>query len=266
MTYAKLATKNEAVYSCEICDYSTSRHYNLKIHFGTQKHRRLEKLAKTSKTSNTISHSCECGNTYKHRQSLYKHRKSCQKLGNALEALEKENSMLREISKLKDEMLALVKSQKIQLTTNFNTTFNNKNEIKIFLSEHCGNALSIQDFVQQLSISLDDLMKTKENTIEGITHIIERNLKPLSLTTRPVHHLEKNEWFLKDQEAWKEDNGNAIVDKTHTKIQKEYLQQSLSEMLDDDSYLWFVKNGTRELEKEDINAIKINIANLCELK
>lgn len=163
-------------------------------------------------------------------------------------------------------MINTLQNNKLSIKgSNNNINSFNKNEIKIFLSEHCANALSIQDFVKQLTISLDDLMNTKDNTVEGITHIIERNLKPLSLTTRPVHHVNEDDWFIKNKEEWSEDDGNTLVDKTHNKIQKEYLEQSEKELLNDDDYLLFVKNGTGKLENREKEYIKNELLKHCKI-
>ena len=165
-------------------------------------------------------------------------------------------------------MISMVKNSKIQISNsilNSQINSNNKNEIKIFLSEYCSNALSIQEFVKQLTITFDDLMQTKDNTTKGITHIVEKNLKPLSLTVRPVHHIEKNEWFMKDKDEWTENNGDDIVDKTHAKIQREYLLSSQNEIICNDDYLCFVKNGTKELSKNEKDDIKTSLYDICKI-
>jgi hypothetical protein len=274
----------EKMYKCKCCLYNTSNKSNYNRHLLSTKHKKrtntYEILTKTNKTSKYV---CECGKLYKHRQSLYNHSKKCninknnymkildesksviEEKNNKISMLEKENEVL----KLKNEIIRLSKSnefmkQSFNIEGSFNNnSFNNKNEIKIFLSEHCSNALSIQEFVKQLTISLDDLMKTKDNTVKGITDIIERNLKPLSLTTRPVHHVDKHDWFIKNKEEWNEDDGNTLVDKTHDKIQKEYLNQSEKEVFNDEDYLIFVKNGTNELDSKEKERIKNELLKYC---
>lgn len=108
-------------------------------------------------------------------------------------------------------------------------------------------------------------MNTKDNTVKGITNIIERNLKPLSMTNRPVHHVDQHDWFIKNKEELNEDDGNTLVDKTHHKIQKEYLDQSEKEVLNDEDYLLFVKNGTSELDNKNKEYIKSELLKHCEI-
>lgn len=145
--------------------------------------------------------------------------------------------------------------------------FNNKNEIKIFLSEHCSNALSVQEFVKQLTITLDDLMNTKDNSVNVITNIIERNLIPLTLTDRPVHYIKKDEWFMKDKEEWKEDDGDTLLDKTHQKIQKDFIDRYTKDEISNfqDDALKLLSLITKELEHKNKIKIKEELSNNCGL-
>lgn len=288
MTYIKVAdyyNDENGVYYCEKCDYTTSRIYNISKHLNTKKHCYLRVSSKSSTpVFQGYLYICDCGKTYKHRQSLYTHKKTCVQVvaekekeihtehederEKEMNEIKAENKLLREINKLKSEMIDLVKNQKIQLTnsiTNSQINCNNKNEIKIFLSEHCANALSIQDFVKQLTISLDDLINAKDNSVLGITSIIERNLKPLTLTTRPVHCVEKNEWFLKDKEEWKEDDGTTLVNKTHTKIQRDCLDKYNTDMaiVSDEQQMGLIAFATDELNDTDKERIKKKLLHNC---
>jgi hypothetical protein len=290
MTYKneeKYNIKND-LYECNYCYYNTSNKSNYNRHLISNKHiKRVNTYEILTKTTNMTNYVCDCGKLYKHRQSLYNHRKNC-KLDNIqlfnentniikekdtkILILEKENEVL----KLKNEIIRLTKDNEfmkqsfnIKCNNNYINSFNNKNEIKIFLSEQCSNALSVHDFVKQLTITLDDLMKTKDNTVKGITNIIERNLKPLTLTDRPVHYIKKDEWFLKDKEGWKEDDGDTLVDKTHEKIQKDcidrYIKDEISNLQEDEA-LELLSLITKELEHKNKIKIKEELSNNCVLR
>ena len=63
-------------YKCDQCDYITKYRNDFRKHCTTRKH-----LILTSDCQKTLSdkkHVCECGNEYKHRQSLFNHKKICQ--------------------------------------------------------------------------------------------------------------------------------------------------------------------------------------------
>lgn len=294
MTYKNSQKLSEEKYTkynefiCNLCVYKTSRKSDYTKHLQTLKHAKNANTDKyLQKTLKTLKLNCDCGKSYKHRQSLYAHKKNC-KLNNMqlvnentniikekdtkILMLEKDNEVL----KLKNEIIRLTKDNEfmkqsfnIKGNNNYANSFNNKNEIKIFLSEQCSNALSVQDFVKQLTITLDDLMNTKDNTVKGITTIIERNLKPLTLTDRPVHYIKKDEWFLKDKEEWKEDDGDTLVDKTHEKIQKDcidiYIKDENSNLQDDDT-LKLLSLITKELEHKNKTKIKDELSNNCVLR
>ena len=91
----------------------------------------------------------------------------------------------------------------------------------MFLNEKCGEAMSIQNFANQLFISADDL-----NIIKKITfNVVLKNLKPLSITQRPFHctDIKNKEWFVKDEkEGWEEDNGEKLIKTAEYGIQKKW--------------------------------------------
>ena len=70
----------------------------------------------------------------------------------------------------------------------------------MFLTENCSDAMSIQNFAKQLSVTIDDLCKSKKDCI---TQVVLKSLMPLSVSERPFHctNLNKNAQicFLDDQ-------------------------------------------------------------------
>jgi hypothetical protein len=250
----------------------------------------MTKTIKTIKTIKDEQHVCECGKYYKYRQGLHTHRKKCnyKDIYDENEKLKLELKHQNEIHELKNKILELTMDkelmnatlQSINLNNNtnsFNTIANNntnsfntitKNNIKIFLSEKCADAISIQDFVKQLTISFDDILSAKDNTAKGITSIIERNLKPFSVTTRPVHSIEKDEWYMKDNLEWKEDNGCTLVEKAHHKIQNECIK-AYTDIEDDtytDDHMELLVLGTSDLNQASATYIKEQLSDICTLK
>jgi hypothetical protein len=257
-------------YNCKICEHISRDKYNFIKHLNTKKHKSMSINQHNSDKSNNkeVIYKCHCGKLYKHSQSLYRHSKGCKENlqtdeENKINMLELKN----EILELKNEILNMSKNIHIQNASNntISNSFNNKNEIKIFLTEKCANAISIQEFVRQLTITMDDLHNTRENTVMAISGIIERNLKPLSITNRPIHHIEKDEWFLKDKEEWKEDDGNTFIDKACNKIQKDSLKEVSNSVLTEDDYLKMLHSSTAELSSNERIQIKETIKGNCKL-
>ena len=81
-----LAQKSADNLVCQICDYKCCKQSDFKRHKRTQKHLRLTNADAwlTEKAQNALKNNdlfeCECGNIYKHRQSLFKHKKYCSEL------------------------------------------------------------------------------------------------------------------------------------------------------------------------------------------
>jgi hypothetical protein len=99
---------------------------------------------------------------------------------------------------------------------NSNNIFN----IQMFLNTECNRAMTIQDFANTLNVSLEDVEKNK---YECLTNVLLKNLKPLSITTRPVHcaNIKKKEWFIHDKEqGWEKDNGEKLIKQTEFGISK----------------------------------------------
>lgn len=97
--------------------------------------------------------------------------------------------------------------------TNITNIKDNKFDINIFLNEKCKDALSIDQFIDKIEISLSNLLLTKDKgLIEGITNIFIENMNQLSLYERPLHCTDtKRETLYIKQNEWKKDVNNDIV-------------------------------------------------------
>ena len=78
------------------------------------------------------------------------------------------------------------------------TSVNNKPtvtnmQVNLFLNHECRNAMNFQDFIDSLSLSLDDLKYTSDHGYaKGITNIFVKNLKDIKPKNRPIHCSNKN--------------------------------------------------------------------------
>ena len=101
----------------------------------------------------------------------------------------------------------------INVTNNITNIKDNKFDINIFLNEKCKDALSIDQFIDKIEISLSNLLLTKDKgLIEGITNIFIENMNQLSLYERPLHCTDtKRETLYIKQDEWKKDVNNDIV-------------------------------------------------------
>lgn len=93
-------------------------------------------------------------------------------------------------------------------TTNNITNVNSNFNINVFLNEHCKNALNLSDFVNSITVQIEDLDKTKNlGYVKGITDIIVKNLRELDIYTRPIHcsDARKEIMYVKNDNIWSQD-------------------------------------------------------------
>lgn len=283
--------KKLQVHFCEKCDYKTVRKSSWEKHIKTIKHNDDSMMTKSCKKLQKVANfskrfECECGKSYVYKQGLCVHHKKCglrniksckeqEQNGNIIYEYTKQSVLEKQVNDLTAIVKELIKGGIYSNNTNTNS-FNtiNKNDIKIFLSNECANALSIQDFVQQLAITIDDLNNTRENTSSGIVKIVENNLKPLTLKERPLHHIEQDEWYIKDkQNGWEEDDGTRIINETQKGIQQKWSsvfekenpewQQNEEQTI---QYIQLASTTTKELNNDDIKQIKLNLSKQCLIK
>jgi len=205
----KKTSKTSNSYFCKCCDYITSRKNNWERHLLSKKHQKKRHLSVTyvqkneQKTSKIFS--CEqCGKSYKSRNGLWKHKKTCVPVN----------------MKAESKPVPI-----IQNITN-NITNNNYLNVNLFLDKHCSNAQTLQDFVNSITLSLQDLdYTTKNGYLEGVSSILTKQLEDLSPTDRPIHSTDEKrlKFMVKKEEGWVKDDGsqiNTVVTDTKFKLVK----------------------------------------------
>lgn len=182
-------------FTCLKCSYFTDRKSSWDKHIMTAKH--------LSKKDYACS---KCLKKYKYHKSMLRHEENCNS-----QCQQNITIPVNEYDKLTDildnlvEQNSLLKQNGSSTTTVNNNTVNNNMTINIFLNEHCGNAMNIQDFIDNLQISLDDLMFTgKHGYVKGISNIFVKNLNDLDVTKRPIHCSDRKslEFMVKDEDKW----------------------------------------------------------------
>ena len=205
-----------------------NRHISTLKHQNNEKIRQKPQILTTNTTFVTDSNNflCVCGKIYKHRGSLYNHRKKCRIfLGRNGEKTPYDNSsenlitndmvltLIKENSDIKNMLFKQfenMQEQQNQIHTQMmeqqknmnnhiselipkvgnNNVINNKQNfnINIFLNEDCKDALTINEFIEKMQVTMQDLMITKNQGItEGVSNIFMENMNKLSLHERPMH-------------------------------------------------------------------------------
>ena len=230
MTSKKLPETADKFY-CEKCHFICSKQSNWNQHVLTPKHKN------TSNTSISIQKNavfkCECGNNYKHRQSLYNHKKKCigvpeahdpspqqqqqqqQQSTNSntdnSELVEKMFTMFTQMMTHNQDFMQNVigKVQGINTNSHNNTQFN----INMFLNEQCKNAMNIGDFIKSLPITAQDYENTKDKGLaDTLTNIMVDGLNNMEVVERPIHCTDQKRkvMYVKDNDTWEKDKDHAL--------------------------------------------------------
>ena len=237
----KTPEKNADKFRCEYCDYSSSKESEYKRHLLTRKHKTLTKTESVNFSAETLS--CHyCHKHYTSRVGLWKHEKKCKekhdvslnvtvidaKISKSEKELDNEmitKDMFMELIHDNKEMIKIIKDQQEQIksmipkmgNTINNTTNNNNFNLNFFLNEQCKDALNIQDFIQSLKITFEDLYFTKKHGIaEGLSNLMINGLKELDVYKRPIHctDLKRDIVYIKDHDKWEKDENKKLIKKT----------------------------------------------------
>lgn len=228
--------KEKFKFVCSYCNYKTNKKYDWNKHSKTAKH--LKNVQLSFKFSeNKLGHIlCNfCGKTYTHRSSYSRHKKKCKAYLDSKNANFSEEKVCKKIPDQvtiadKDAIMQKIENIENKIENNLNLNINNTNNITInmFLNEHCKDALNLEDFIEKIKITLNDLMETKAlGYAKGISNILIQNLKELPTLERPIHCIDKNalEFVVKEHNEWNKEDGNKKVDKVINSISKERIKR-----------------------------------------
>ena len=216
--------KNPNFFRCIHCDFTSCNKKDYKRHLLSAKHLNTAKpLTFTDdfgpqKPQKLNTYLCECGNIYKHRQSLFNHKKKCLHQvknideDNTLNEKEIIMTLLQQNNQLQNKIIELCQEKSVSNINNTGAHINSHNKtfnLNVFLNETCKDAMNIMDFVDSIKLQLSDLENVgKVGFVEGISNIIVKNLKALDENKRPVHCTDKKRetMYIKDQDKWEKEN------------------------------------------------------------
>ena len=213
---------------CEKCDYKSCRKNDFNKHLQSKKHNAQNSSKMLIENSLYI---CNCNKKYKHIQSFNRHKKKCQgekKEENTIIQSDNKDDMKDLVFKLINENQELRKTitEMIPKIGNNNNNLKQKFNINVFLNEKCKDALSMDEFIDKIEISMKNLLTTKEKgQTQGISNIIMENMNKLSLYERPLHCTDKKRetLYVKNNE-WEKDENKEYINKALKKVEKKQLK------------------------------------------
>ena len=272
MTMMTQKTTNDFV--CEKCHFVCSKKRDYERHILTRKHKNDDKKA----TDHIKKYECECGKSFAYRQGLYVHKKSCKieiiidnitnnevkneskKTDEQIDSkTDKElKDLVKDLIKQNGELVKTIQDIVPKIGTTNNITNNNHFNLNVFLNEKCKDALNINDFIESLKITLDDLeFSNKNGMVQGISNLMIKGLKELDIYKRPIHctDAKRDIMYIKDKEKWEKDDN-------HNKIRNTIIKVANKER--NSLYMWVEKNPNWfDSEEKQIEYLTI-MRNICE--
>jgi len=92
-----------------------------------------------------------------------------------------------------------------------NTNITNKKfNLNVFLNEKCKNAMNLSDFIENISVSMEDLEHFGEvGYTEGMTNILTKAIQSKDVTERPLHctDVKRETMYVRKDDVWQKDQG-----------------------------------------------------------
>ena len=236
-------------YDCKFCDFITSKKSNYLSHITTAKHKKLTSVNIVNNVINDDFLCPICSKSYSSRVGLWSHKKKCFPAKTAepispdhiscetilpstsiildlikennefksllIEQMKENKEQQKENKDLMNKMVEITQQQMVIPTsvTNNNTTNNNHTfNLNLFLNETCKDAMNIQEFIDNIKITFDDLLTIgNDGFVNGLSEILVKRLLDLEVTKRPIHCTDskRETIYLKEADTWnKDEKGN----------------------------------------------------------
>jgi hypothetical protein len=281
--------KIKTFYLCTDCNYRTEIKQHFIRHLDTIKHITNVRNNKLNKSQKYL---CKCGKTYTYKSGLCKHKKKCiyEELSEDDTDYEYEFEGLKEETKIDDKnqlILTLIRqndefkqmlidqNNKIMemincretgnVYNNSNTT-NNHFNLQVFLNVTCKDAMNMSDFLNTLTLQVEDLEETgKLGYVDGISKIFINKLNELNIHDRPMYctDLRREIIYIKDNNVWEKETHErkklkcVIKTITHNNMKQILVWQKNNPGWNDprskvnDKYLQIVSNNMSGISEEE---------------
>ena len=141
-----------------------------------------------------------------------------------LKAILKENQNIAHENKVLRDKLSNLEMNVTNITNN--NTNNNQFNINMFLNEKCKNAMNLEDFIQKIKFTLEDLQYTRDNGYTKGFKCFIKSLNDMDVTERPIHCSDQKrlQFYVKNDDEWTRDSNNEKIDSSIEKIRKKQIE------------------------------------------
>lgn len=280
--YNKKVPKKEQIFCCEKCNFTTVRKSQFDRHMLTLKHKNQENYNKiTTNYNQKSSYICECGKNYNHRASLYNHKKRCnygkelnselkvpKSSGEYIIQLINDNNEIKEnLLRENRELRSQIQEQSKQITELLpkignNNTVKQRFNINVFLNEKCRDAISMDEFIAKIEVSMKDLITTRDKGLsEGLSNIIIDNMNKLSIYERPMHctDIKRETLYIKNTAEWEKDEKRVLIDRLLRQVENKQMKNITKwtaehpEYMEDEvlqqEYIDLIRNCTSDVDE-----------------
>ena len=129
---------------------------------------------------------------------------------------EQQKQMIEQQEQHNKQIQELIPQLQQVTNINNNTNCNNKFNLNFFLNEQCKDAISIQNFIENLNIGIPELEHMGNvGYVQGMMSIFSSTLGAMDIYKRPLHctDLKRETLYIKQGDTWKKDT----EDKTELK-------------------------------------------------
>jgi hypothetical protein len=280
-------------YICVCCEYQTDNKSNYNKHLSTKRHQ--NNIPQTKTKTKRSQHICEdCGKTYLYASGLWKHQQKCSGLSmvtheapavqsdkDIIKLIMEENAKLNaHNAKLYQDMQKQNNKHHEDLQAIIPHVGNNNNNkefnINIFLNETCKDAMNIKDFVENIKITLEDVVHASEKgVLDSSRKLILQGLQCMELTERPIHCTDskRNIMYIKDAGLWNKDKQNEELKKILQNISGKHMKGINEWVAKNPNYMDTEKGQQEYVElvrkittpiSESKREIQPTIKNICE--
>ena len=241
------STENVNEYFCEYCNYKTGDKSNYRKHCTTARHINVTNRDEKTTESTFEKLTCKnCNKIYKSRNGLWLHSKNCsidlssnKIINNVTENPVIDTNLFIKLIQQNENLQNLLVQQASEHmqkqtelmnkiierepgnnnnTINGNVTNNNNNKFNLnfFLNETCKDAMNIKEFMENIRITFNDLLKIgNEGFVNGVSDIFIKELSDLDVSKRPIHCTDskRETIYFKEEDVWNKDDN----DKTRLK-------------------------------------------------